>query len=47
MTYRVRGEAHGTWIDEGGFRSMDEACDWASRVIDGDTDSTVEVEPEA
>ena len=40
--YRVTGEAHGSSFDER-FSTESEATDYASLVIDGDLDSTVEV----
>lgn len=46
-TYRVHGIAHGTEFDERGFEDEDEATAYASSVIDGDVDSTVEVTPES
>ena len=44
MTYRVHGTAHGDTFDERGFTTLDEATDYASDVIDGDLDGTIEVE---
>lgn len=43
MTYRVSGEAHGTSFDEGGFETDVEAMAYASGIIDGDLESTVEI----
>lgn len=45
--YRVRGTAHGTYFDEWGFSSADDAQAYASSIIDGDTGATVEVIPTA
>ena len=42
-TYRVVGEAHGAWFDEGGFPTSEAAQDYASAVIDGDRDATVQI----
>ena len=42
-TYRVHGEAHGSTFDES-FDDEREATDYASLVIDGDVDSTIQVE---
>jgi hypothetical protein len=41
--YTVSGRAHGVWYIEPGFATMDEAADYASQIIDGDVDSTVEI----
>jgi hypothetical protein len=43
MTYRVYGEAHGSSFDERGFTSEDEATRYASSIIDGDWEATIEV----
>ena len=42
-TYRVFGEAHGNMFDEGGFPTSQAAEAYASSIIDGDFDSTVQV----
>lgn len=41
--WRVKGEAHGAQFDAWGFHTEDEAVAYASQVIDGDVDSTIEV----
>ncbi|HEU4865011.1 MAG TPA: hypothetical protein VFT76_02080, partial [Actinomycetota bacterium] len=46
MTYRVRGTAHGTEFDERGFPTAPEAAEYASLILDGDVDGTIEIEPE-
>jgi hypothetical protein len=45
-TYRVHGETRGDVYDEGGFATMDAAIDYASDIIDGDIDGTIEVTKE-
>jgi len=44
--YRVHGVAHGSTFDERGFTSWTDATDYASSVMDGDIDSTIEVGPD-
>jgi hypothetical protein len=39
----VFGEAHGSAFEEHGFESENEATEYAATIIDGDTDSAVEV----
>ena len=46
MTYKVIGTAHGDTFNEGGFAERVHAEAYASDVIDGDVDSTVEIIPE-
>lgn len=45
-TYRVHGETRGDVYDEGGFATMDAAIAYASEIIDGDIDGTIEVTKE-
>lgn len=42
-TYRVFGEAHGAEFDEKGFPTLAAAEAYASSVIDGDYDSTIQI----
>jgi hypothetical protein len=42
-TYRVIGTAHGSRFDERGFETSEEAEAYASEIIDGDYDSTIDV----
>jgi|KBSSwiS6_1023812.scaffolds.fasta_scaffold98009_1 hypothetical protein len=43
MPYTVYGEAHGAYFHETGFPTLNAATDYASTIIDGDQDATVEV----
>lgn len=45
MTYRAHGTAHGTEFDERGL-TEEEATEYASSILDGDVDGTIEIEPE-
>jgi hypothetical protein len=42
LKYEVSGVAHGSYVQEF-FDTLGEATDYASRFIDGDVDSTVEL----
>jgi len=46
MTYRVHGTAHGDEFDERGFLTEAEATDYASLILSGDVDGTIEIETE-
>lgn len=42
-TYTVSGQAHGGWFVEPGFGSLQDAMDYASQIIDGDQDATIDI----